>query len=115
MRLISCPVLLIASLAGIIPVSGQANCDADHREVTLIEDNVVRLRSYSCRTGANPTDSTIRVEFHRLSDAAASLLVNQQPSLILRKTIGHPRLIPNDVHKAYMDLQNRFGQSKEHL
>ncbi len=89
----------------------RADCIDDRREVVLDKDNVIRLRSYLCRTGNGTAPYDIKVEFHRLSDAAASLVAANRSSTLLQKTIGTPKVVENEVLDVYRGLLNQFGQS----
>src|SRR5262245_46015635 len=76
-----------------------ADCTEDRRKVELDKDNILQLRTYTCRTaqGAQGADAAqVRIEIHRLSNLAASMVVAKQSSALLAKAFGAPRLIEND-------------------
>lgn len=113
------PILIAAALI-VTPTFSHAECSADFRKIELtnrssepsesnVSPEVVSFRSYLCRTGIDPNSPQIRVEFHRLSDGAASTLVQKRPSAGLKKVFGAPRIIENEVFKTYADLLDRFG------
>jgi hypothetical protein len=108
------PIVALGLLLVIAPSIADAQCDEDFRRVELDknvgpERNVVRLRSYVCRAEARSDSPKITVEFHRLSDLAASLIIAKQSSAILRELIGSPKVIENEVFKTYSDLLQKFG------
>src|SRR5262245_48911604 len=88
-------VLAVASVAN-------ADCVEQPRKVALDRENQVPFKSYECRVGA--ASDRVRVEFHRFSDTAASLNVGKGSSDVLRKIIGTPTVVENDVFKQYADL-----------
>lgn len=92
--------------------TARAACQEDFRRVELSSDNIVRLRSFLCRTN-NQSAPLIQVEFHRLSDVVASLILSKQHSAMVERTIGSPRVIENDVFRAYTELLQRFGTTRD--
>ncbi len=83
-----------------------ANCLEDAREVRLAQDSVARMRAYLCRLDDG---AQVRIEFHRLSDTAASMIVGRRNSALLRRTIGAPAVIENDVFRTYAELLRAHG------
>jgi len=59
----------------------------------------VPLKSYRCKTGADQNAPQIRIEFHRLSDLAASLMISNTSSTMLTKTFGAIKVVGDDVSK----------------
>jgi hypothetical protein len=115
-------LILIGTAFLITPTLSHADCSVDNRNVDLArssesnqpsEPNVAALRSYLCRGETDPKSPQVRVEFHRLSDGAASILLQKQSSAGLEKVFGTPRIVENDVFKTYIDLMNRFGAVPE--
>src|ERR1700724_443931 len=114
---------LVAVALILAPTLVRADCSADFRRVEFDtsksgefgapngdrSSQIVPLRSYLCRAGTDPNSPQIRVEFHRLSDGAASALIEKRPSAGLTQIFGSPRIIENDVFKTYADLLRRFG------
>ncbi len=108
----------IASAAAAGQIPGQAiasQCLVDHREITLgrdIEGNqaVIRLREYVCRLeGGAPL---VKVQFHRLSDVAANVLVTNRLPPALKSIFGQYRLVRNSTLHAYNSLLDQFGFSE---
>jgi hypothetical protein len=88
-----------------------AQCVEDPREVRLDKDNVIRLKSYLCRARQDQNDPQIKVEFHRLSEAAASILIGKQPQPQSFKAVfGNPTIVENEVFKSYAVLLQKFGE-----
>ena len=86
-----------------------AQCLEDTRAAPSNETGV-RLKQYLCKVGNEPQPS-LQVEFHRLVEPAASLLLSNAPLGSLRATFGTPRIVQNAVWKELRDLSNRFGQT----
>jgi hypothetical protein len=105
MRIFNILFSALASFMFMGASAAHATCAEDTRRVELDRNNVVRLRSYDCRAD----EVRLKVEFHRLSDVAAGLVVARRPSPLLVKTLGSLRIIENSIFKSYMDLLNRFG------
>ncbi len=105
-------ICLLALLTLVAPAIARADCIEDPRKVTLDAGNVIQLKSYTCSAGPGQP-AQIKVEFHRLSDLPASLLIGKTPSKLLTKTIGSPRIVENEVYKAYADFLKQFGLTQE--
>jgi hypothetical protein len=88
----------------------RADCVLDPRSIKLSGDTVVQLRSYTCSDGQTPQ---FKIEFHRFADVPAGLLMAKASSTLLAKTIGSPRLLENEVSKAYADILKQFGWTQE--
>jgi hypothetical protein len=118
---------LIAMALILAPSLVRAECSPDFRTIDLgssrptqscLPSDVVPsipLRSYVCRAGTDPNGTQIRVEFHRLSDGAASAFVQKRFPAGLTQIFGSPHVIENDVLKTYADLLRRFGGVTEEL
>lgn len=91
----------------------RADCVAEIRQVVLDKTISVPLKSYRCKTGADQNAPQIRIEFHRLSDLAASLMISNTSSTMLTKTFGAIKVVENDVSKTYGDLLKQFGTTYE--
>jgi hypothetical protein len=87
------------------------NCREDPRTVQFDTDNTIRLKSYSCSTGDRESYS-IKVEFYRVSDPAAGLIVERRLSEMLTKTIGSPRIIENEILKTYAEWLKHYGEAR---
>src|SRR5262249_43585133 len=87
-----------------------AACVEDRRPL-VVGDNVVQLRAYTCGLGDQPDGPQVRVEIHRLSDVAASIILAKQSSEVLARVIGSATLIGNEVAKVYTDPLRQFGET----
>jgi hypothetical protein len=107
--------LLLSALGCCLLASSPAyaECTELPRKVSLGQHNTIVLRSYECGIGRSRDSGRLKVEFHRFSDTAASLIVGNGSSEMLKKTIGSPRLVENEVFKAYAELLQRFGSTSE--
>src|SRR5262245_46708117 len=91
-----------------------ADCVEDPRRVELSKDNIVRVKSFLCREGQGSDEVQLKVEFHRFTENAASLLVGKGSSLLLKRALGSPKVIENEVFAIYADLLKRFGETEEY-
>jgi hypothetical protein len=92
----------------------QGACIEDPREVKLGGDGgSVRLKSYLCRTGTGSEAAQVRVEMHKFSEIASSLLVTNGQAKFLARAIGKPTVLENDVSKAYAALLKQFGETAD--
>jgi hypothetical protein len=84
-----------------------ADCLASFREIKF-PDGSARVKNYVCKSeGAGKPD--LRVEFDRLSEAAAGSLIQGTPYPELDKVFGKVRLIDNAVSKEAKTLFEKFG------
>lgn len=90
-----------------------ADCLQDARKVALDRNNVVQLSSYLCRTGEGPDDIRFKVEFYRVSDIVASLLLAKSTTTSLSRIIGTANIIDNDVLRTYRELIRQFGTTDD--
>jgi hypothetical protein len=86
--------------------------DEQHK-ISVAKGVAVPLKSYRCNSGGENEEFQFRVEYYRLTEVAASLLVNGGSSNMLQKTLNGAKLIPNDVSRTYADLLSRFGASDD--
>src|SRR5262245_19839916 len=105
--------LVASALSCAVTTIVRADCVEEPRKVSLAAESQVLLKSYKCRLGQRAGDAEIRMEFYRLSDTAAGLIVAGSATKNLRKAIGSPKPIRNEVWKAYADLIQRFGFAEE--
>jgi hypothetical protein len=91
-----------------VPSIGNADCLEDRRAVSF-EQGTVQLRSVTCQV----SDSTLRIEFHRLGTLPASMLVANQTSDRLGQVIGRPRIIENEVSTTFLALLRQFGSARD--
>jgi hypothetical protein len=104
----------LVALSVLLPTTlVHAQCVENPRKVELDKNNVTRLKSYLCRIGQGPNEIAIKVEVHRFTNVPAGLIVENLSSRMLKRTIGSPKVIANDVFKVYADLLKRFGQTSE--
>jgi hypothetical protein len=106
-------LLFAASVLLLSVLEAAADCVEEPRKVGLDAQNVVRLRAYRCGTGPGRSGAQIRVEFHRLSETPASMLVGGNSSTLLRATIGTPKVLRNEVFDTYADLLRQFGETSD--
>jgi hypothetical protein len=90
-----------------------AQCVDQPRNVALDKKNTIPLKSYLCSTGSGADTIRFRVEYFRLTDVAASVLLANSSSIKLKKTLGSAKLIANDVSRTYADLVKQFGSTRE--
>ena len=87
-----------------------ADCLASFREIKF-PDGSARVKNYVCKSeGAAKPD--LRIEFDRLSEAAAGNLVQGEPYPDLDKAFGKVRLIENDVTAEAKTLFEKFGTKR---
>jgi hypothetical protein len=85
----------------------RASCIEDPRPVQL-DAGTIRIKSYSCGITAG-SSSGVRVEFHRLSSAVASVVAQGRSSKMLDRALGKFRIARNEVIANYLALQREFG------
>ena len=84
-----------------------AQCVASFREIKF-PDGSARVKNYVCKTEGSAMPY-IRVEFDRLSEAAAGNLIEGEPYPDLDKAFGKVRLIDNAVAAEAKTLFEKFG------
>jgi hypothetical protein len=104
----------MASVAALLmsTIGALAGCHEDPRRMT-INDQTVQLRGFLCSAGEGTAEVRLKVELFQFSDIAASLLVARKSSDYLRETIGTPKVIDNEVLKAYSELLKNFGRTTD--
>jgi hypothetical protein len=110
-RIKATSVFLVLSLAllllSAVGSSASAQCVASFREIKFA-DGSARVKNYVCNTeGAAKPD--IRVEFDRLSEAAAGNLIQGELYPELDKAFGKVRLVNNAVAVEAKKLFDQFG------
>lgn len=89
------------------PASAEPQCIASFREIKF-PDGSARLKNYVCKTeGAAKPE--IRVEFNRLSEAAAGSLIMGTASPDMDRAFGKVRLIDNAVAAEARKIFDNFG------
>ena len=84
-----------------------ADCLASFREIKFA-DGSARVKNYVCKTEGSAKPD-IRVEFDRLSEAAAGNLIQGEPYPELDKAFGKVRVIENAVAAETKKLFDEFG------
>lgn len=100
--------VVIAAL-GFGAASGQ--CVKDAREASFGEGNA-KLVTYLCKPEGEAAAS-VRVEFHRLSEAAAAGVLAGQPWPEVANVIGSARVLDNGVAREAQKLYKDYGISEE--
>ncbi len=104
--------LLAAAVAvTLISADAVAQCAKDTREVG-IGAATARFASYFCK--ATPQSPQVKVEFVRLSEAAAAGVLTGQLWPEVSEVFGRARLIDNAVSAEARDLFKRFGKTQDH-
>lgn len=103
-------VVAIASTLCAIPAA-HAQCVKDAREVTFGEGNA-KLVTYLCKPEGASAPS-VRVEFHRLSEAAAAGVLAGKPWPEVAAILGKARLVDNGVRAEGLKLYKDFGISED--
>jgi hypothetical protein len=108
-RLISSAALLAVVLLG--QTAAEAQCVKDAREAAFGEGNA-KLVTYLCKPDGEPAAS-VRVEFHRLSEAAAAGVLAGKPWPEVARVIGKARVLDNGVAREGLKLYEDFGITEE--
>lgn len=107
--------LLIASLS-LVAVAALANgafaqCIKDAREAKFGEGNA-KLVTFLCKAEGDAAPS-VRVEFHRLSEAAAAGVVAGKPWPEVSAVIGKARVLDNGVGREALNLYKNYGITED--
>ncbi len=89
------PLMMLAISAALA-----ADCVEDRRTVKFADGQITKLRSYRCEVGG----AKLNVEFHRLSDIAASLLLSNKKFAEFTRIIPSARIQENVVSNNFMGL-----------
>lgn len=84
-------------------------CLASSRNANSTE-SVIPLRSFLCTPDDGSAEPQLRVEFHRLSDMAASTLVSNGSFPFMHGALGPVSIIRNEVYEVLRELVTRFGE-----
>jgi hypothetical protein len=87
-----------------------ASCLASFREIKF-PDGSARVKNYVCQT-EDTAKPEIRVEFDRLSEAAAGSLVQGTPDPDLERAFGNVRVVQNAVAAGAKKIFDEFGIKK---
>lgn len=99
-------VLAVLTLSRSVQAGG---CQSDMREIKVRGDTIVRLRDYLCTSDSDP-DVKVRVQFQRLNEMAASVLLAGGQAEQIDEFYGKNRkVLANEVLSEYRSLIRRFG------
>jgi hypothetical protein len=96
---------LLLTCGPLSPASAQ--CLASTRDVRF-SDGSARVKNYVCKLG-NAAQPQLRIEFDRLSEAAAGNLLQGEPYPELERVFGKPRVLENAVQAEAKHLFDKFG------
>jgi hypothetical protein len=88
-----------------------AQCVKDARETKFGEGNA-KLVTYLCKPDGE-TAASVRVEYHRLSEAAAAGVLAGKPWPEVSRVMGKTRLLGNSVAQEAQKLYKDFGITEE--
>lgn len=88
-----------------------AQCVKDSREANFGEGNA-KLVTYLCKP-EGAAAASLRVEFHRLSEAAAAGVLADKPWPEVSKVIGKARVLDNGVRKEALNLYKSYGITED--
>ncbi|MDO9384436.1 MAG: hypothetical protein Q7T86_16410 [Hyphomicrobiaceae bacterium] len=88
-----------------------AQCVKDAREAKFGEGNA-KLVTFLCKAEGGATPS-VRVEFHRLSEAAAAGVVAGKPWPEVSAVIGKARVLDNGVGREALNLYKNYGITED--
>ncbi len=100
---LSLALLFVSALGS----AASAQCVASFREIKFA-DGSARVKNYVCKSEGSAKPD-IRVEFDRLSEAAAGNLIQGEPYPELDKAFGKVRVIDNAVAAEAKKLFDEFG------
>lgn len=105
--------LLVLSVVALTCSGGQASaqCVKDAREATFGQGNA-KLTTFVCKSEGE-TAPSIRVEFHRLSEAAAAGVIAGKPWPEVSAVIGKARIVDNGVRQEAANLYKTYGITEE--
>lgn len=94
----------------ILGQAGAADCLKDARETTIESasgSHGVRLRQYLCE---KPGVGRVSVQFNRLNDLAATLLLSGRAPTELKREFGSMRFVRNEASSEFTSLLNLYGE-----
>ena len=106
-RLPMAVALCVVVAASLYAASAAAECVASYREIGYA-DGSARIKNYVCRTGAS-AEPTVRVEFNRLSEAAAGALLQGELFPEMKRSFGKLSVLDNPVGAEAKLLFDSFG------
>jgi hypothetical protein len=102
--------LLALLCIGASPSRAEPQCVASFREIKF-PDGSARVKNYVCKTEGS-SKPVIRVEFDRLSEAAAGSLIQGEPYPDMERAFGKVRLVNNAVAAETKKIFDHFGIKK---
>ncbi|MCH9807809.1 MAG: hypothetical protein K0U74_08765 [Alphaproteobacteria bacterium] len=103
---LSCALLSVFVLGSGSATAGQ--CIKDHTKVPLDGANAIRVKQYVCRSEAAGVEGLL-VEFHRLDDLSASMVLFGPMVPQLEAIFGGARIRQNSMFQEYKSLVDNFG------
>lgn len=100
-----------AAIAAMTSTLAVAQCVKDAREAKFGEGNA-KLVTFLCKAEGDPTP-TVRVEFHRLSEAAAAGVLADKPWPEVAAILGKARVLDNGVRKEALNLYKNYGITED--
>ena len=101
--------LVLVTMVGQV---GAADCLKDTRETAIGSapgSPGVRLRQYLCE---KPGVGRVSVEFNRLNDLAATLLLSGRAPTALKREFGAVRIVHNEVSAEFARLLDLYGEAE---
>lgn len=101
--------LVLVTMVGQV---GAADCLKDTRETAIGSapgSPGVRLRQYLCE---KPGVGRVSVEFNRLNDLAATLLLSGRAPAALKREFGAVRIVHNEVSAEFARLLDLYGEAQ---
>lgn len=102
---------ILAIAVCFIPNLAAAQCVKDAREAKFANGST-KLVTYLCKAQGDPAP-TVRVEFHRLSEAAAAGVVAGKPWPEVSAVLGKARVIENAVRTEALNLYKLYGITED--
>ncbi len=110
-RLVTTILLISSAIAFSATIAVAGSCLHDEREVKIDTVNAIKLRELRCRLDRDPSVS-IGVQFQRLNEHAAGVLLNKGKAPWFESLYPKTRLVENDVLREYRNLISKFGTAK---
>jgi hypothetical protein len=94
------------------PGAASAQCLKDTREAAFGDAGKAAVVTYLCKAAEQQSPS-VRVEFHRLSEAAAAGVLAGAPWPEVTNVLGKVRLLDNATRREALGLYQKFGITEE--
>ena len=103
-------LIVFLSVLAVSVSQAVAGCLEDTRSVQM-DKHHARLRSFLCSSDDDHQAlPLVRVEFHRLSDAAATMFFLGMEATHTRNTFGEGLIIKNDIYDVFRQLASQFSE-----